>query len=87
MTDISTASLTHPGSTEMHHEVVRLGSARGGWFRRVGWRHVVAVLALAFSLFPILFMVCVVLGAASRRASGVPRCARGHAAAGRGGAA
>jgi arabinogalactan oligomer / maltooligosaccharide transport system permease protein len=38
-------------------EVVRLGSARGGWFRRVGWRHLVGVLALAFSLFPILFVV------------------------------
>lgn len=37
--------------------VVRLGSARGGWFRRVGWRHLVGVLALAFSLFPILFVI------------------------------
>ena len=38
-------------------EVVRLGSAKGGWFRRVGWRHVVGILALAFSVFPILFVL------------------------------
>ncbi|MDG4833381.1 sugar ABC transporter permease [Solwaraspora sp. WMMD1047] len=29
----------------------------GRWFARVGWRHLVALLALAFSLFPILFVV------------------------------
>jgi arabinogalactan oligomer/maltooligosaccharide transport system permease protein len=38
-------------------QVVRLGSARGSWFRRVGWRHLVGVLALAFSIFPILFVL------------------------------
>jgi arabinogalactan oligomer/maltooligosaccharide transport system permease protein len=38
-------------------EVVRLGTAKGSWFRRVGWSHLVGVLALAFSLFPILFLV------------------------------
>jgi arabinogalactan oligomer/maltooligosaccharide transport system permease protein len=27
------------------------------WFRTVGWRHVVGLLALAFSLFPILFII------------------------------
>jgi len=61
MADLSTASVTHPGSTEVHHDVVRLGSARGGWFRRVAWRHVIGVLALAFSLFPIAFMVSAAL--------------------------
>ncbi len=30
---------------------------RGRWFTQVGWRHLVALLALAFSLFPILFVV------------------------------
>lgn len=40
---------------------VRLGSARGGWFRRLGWRHLVGVLALAFSLFPILFVISAAL--------------------------
>jgi arabinogalactan oligomer/maltooligosaccharide transport system permease protein len=34
-------------------------SARGGrrWFAQVGWRHLVALLAVGFSLFPILFVV------------------------------
>jgi arabinogalactan oligomer/maltooligosaccharide transport system permease protein len=42
-------------------QVVRLGSARGNWFRRVGWRHLVGILALAFSLFPILFVISAAL--------------------------
>jgi hypothetical protein len=33
--------------------VVRLGSAKGGWWRQVGWRHLIAWIAL----FPILFLV------------------------------
>lgn len=41
--------------TEQH--VVRLGSARGNWFKRVGWRHLVGVIALVFALFPVLFVV------------------------------
>jgi arabinogalactan oligomer/maltooligosaccharide transport system permease protein len=61
MADLSTASVTHPGPTDVHHDVVRLGSARGGWFRRVGWRHIIGVLALAFSIFPILFVVSAAL--------------------------
>ncbi|SDY02577.1 carbohydrate ABC transporter membrane protein 2, CUT1 family [Micromonospora pattaloongensis] len=31
------------------------------WFSRVGWRHLVALLAVAFSLFPILFVVSAAL--------------------------
>ena len=42
-------------------EVVRLGTAKGNWFRRVGWSHLVGVLALAFSLFPILFVISAAL--------------------------
>lgn len=38
-------------------KVVRLGSAKGGWFRRTGLSHLVGILALAFSIFPILFVV------------------------------
>lgn len=30
---------------------------RGSWFSRVGWRHLVGVLALVFALFPIVFVV------------------------------
>ena len=29
----------------------------GRWFRETGWRHVVALLALAFALFPVLWVV------------------------------
>jgi arabinogalactan oligomer/maltooligosaccharide transport system permease protein len=32
-----------------------------GWFVRVGWRHLVGVLAVAFSLFPIVFVVSAAL--------------------------
>jgi arabinogalactan oligomer/maltooligosaccharide transport system permease protein len=38
-------------------EVVRLGGAHGSWFRQVGWRHLVGVVALFFAIFPILFLV------------------------------
>jgi arabinogalactan oligomer / maltooligosaccharide transport system permease protein len=34
---------------------------RAGWFTRVGWRHLVGVLAVAFSLFPIVFVVSAAL--------------------------
>ncbi len=34
-----------------------LGSAKGSWFRQVGWRHIVGLIALFFALFPILFVV------------------------------
>lgn len=36
---------------------VVLGSAQGSWFARVGWRHLVAIAAVLFSLFPIVFVV------------------------------
>jgi arabinogalactan oligomer/maltooligosaccharide transport system permease protein len=56
-TTLSTATAAaEPPSTVVHH-----GSAKGGWFRRVGWRHVVGILALAFSLFPILFVISAAL--------------------------
>ncbi len=41
--------------------VVRLGSAKGGWWRQVGWRHLVGVIALFFALFPIVFVVSAAL--------------------------
>jgi arabinogalactan oligomer/maltooligosaccharide transport system permease protein len=42
-------------------DVVRLGTARGNWFKRVGWSYLVGILALAFSLFPIVFVVSAAL--------------------------
>jgi arabinogalactan oligomer/maltooligosaccharide transport system permease protein len=41
--------------------VVRLGSAKGGWWRQVGWRHLIGVVALFFALFPIVFVVSAAL--------------------------
>ncbi|MFI7250483.1 sugar ABC transporter permease [Micromonospora chalcea] len=35
--------------------------SRARWFAQVGWRHVVGVLAVAFSLFPILFVISAAL--------------------------
>ncbi len=37
------------------------GGRRSRWFSQVGWRHVVGVLAVAFSLFPILFVLSAAL--------------------------
>ncbi|MFI0792747.1 sugar ABC transporter permease [Micromonospora rubida] len=37
------------------------GRRRNRWFVQVGWRHLVAVLAVAFSLFPILFVLSAAL--------------------------
>ncbi|MFI7301732.1 sugar ABC transporter permease [Micromonospora aurantiaca] len=31
--------------------------SRGRWFTQVGWRHLVGLVAVAFSLFPILFVI------------------------------
>ena len=52
---------TKPSDEPPTNDVVRLGTAKGGWFRRVGWSHLVGVLALAFSLFPIIFVVSAAL--------------------------
>ncbi|MGC5018599.1 sugar ABC transporter permease [Micromonospora sp. DT47] len=37
------------------------GRSRNRWFVQVGWRHVVGVLAVVFSLFPILFVLSAAL--------------------------
>ncbi|ATO15097.1 sugar ABC transporter permease [Micromonospora sp. WMMA2032] len=37
------------------------GRARSRWFSQVGWRHLVGVLAVVFSLFPILFVISAAL--------------------------
>ncbi|MEU4478501.1 sugar ABC transporter permease [Micromonospora sp. NPDC023966] len=37
------------------------GRSRNRWFARVGWRHLVGVLAVVFSLFPILFVLSAAL--------------------------
>ncbi|MFI6130427.1 sugar ABC transporter permease [Micromonospora sp. NPDC051141] len=37
------------------------GRSRGRWFAQVGWRHLVGVLAVLFSLFPIMFVISAAL--------------------------
>ncbi len=37
------------------------GKSRSRWFAQVGWRHVVGVLAVLFSLFPIVFVLSAAL--------------------------
>ncbi|GAA3738320.1 sugar ABC transporter permease [Micromonospora maritima] len=37
------------------------GRARSRWFAQVGWRHLVGVLSVVFSLFPILFVISAAL--------------------------
>ena len=51
---IRTGTIT---ADDQKEAVVRLGSSKGGWWRQVGWRHLVAWVALFFGLFPILFVV------------------------------
>jgi arabinogalactan oligomer / maltooligosaccharide transport system permease protein len=55
---IRTGTLT---AEDQQEAVVRLGSAKGGWWRQVGWRHLVAWVALFFGLFPIVFLVSAAL--------------------------
>jgi len=39
----------HSGTGPPH--VVKLGSAKGSWFRQVGWRHIVGIIALFFAIY------------------------------------
>jgi arabinogalactan oligomer/maltooligosaccharide transport system permease protein len=55
---ITAADLEYtPHSDAGPPHVVKLGSAKGSWFRQVGWRHIVGIIALFFAIFPILFVV------------------------------
>ena len=55
---ITAADLEYtPHSDAGPPHVVKLGSAKGSWFRQVGWRHIIGIIALFFAIFPILFVV------------------------------
>jgi arabinogalactan oligomer / maltooligosaccharide transport system permease protein len=49
--------MSQTATSQEPQEVVRLGSAKGSWWRQVGWRHLVAIIALFFGLFPIVFVI------------------------------
>ncbi|MGC4804487.1 sugar ABC transporter permease [Micromonospora sp. DT233] len=51
----------HPGTAQPATGRRTPARRRGRWFAEVGWRHVVGVLAVLFSLFPIVFVVSAAL--------------------------
>ena len=53
--------VTAPAQADVQDAPRYLGSSQGNWFARVGWRHLVAWAAIAFSVFPILFVVSAAL--------------------------
>ncbi|MEM9651744.1 MAG: sugar ABC transporter permease [Actinomycetota bacterium] len=52
MTNITSSAVDPRVAAQRHRR-----RSFGRWFRELGWRHLVGVLALAFSLFPVLFIV------------------------------
>ncbi|BEP13023.1 ABC transporter permease subunit [Acidothermaceae bacterium B102] len=58
----TTTAATSPAASSA--KPIVLGSAKGSWFSQVGWRYLVAVLALAFAIFPALFIVSAALNPA-----------------------
>ncbi len=54
---VTATELEYTPHADGPQKVVKLGSAKGGWFRQVGWRHIVGIIALVFAIFPILFVV------------------------------
>jgi arabinogalactan oligomer/maltooligosaccharide transport system permease protein len=61
MSETNTSSAGTVTAEDQKEAVVRLGSAKGGWWQQVGWRHLVGVVALFFALFPIVFVVSAAL--------------------------
>lgn len=61
---MTTTTETTTSSTAPAGEPIRLGSAKGSWFSQVGWRYLVALVALVFAIFPVLFIVSAALNPA-----------------------
>jgi arabinogalactan oligomer / maltooligosaccharide transport system permease protein len=57
----TTALVLEAAGDEPPASVVRLGSSKGNWFRQVGWRHLVGIVALVYAIFPILFVISAAL--------------------------
>ncbi len=64
MTDISIEAPSAAAVAAREQAQVKTRSPFSKWFGRVGWRHLVGLLALAFSLFPVLFIISSSLNAA-----------------------
>ncbi|MER7888374.1 sugar ABC transporter permease [Micromonospora sp. NPDC094482] len=59
LSGVRTAGETASGASVVNRN--SRGGSRGRWFRQVGWRHLVGVLAVVFSLFPIVFVLSAAL--------------------------
>ena len=57
MTDIGIETSTGGATTTATKVRTRRRTPFGRWFRTVGWRHLVGVVALVFALFPVVFIV------------------------------
>ena len=57
MTDISIESPSATAAAARERAQATTRSPFRKWFARIGWRHLVGVLALAFSLFPVVFII------------------------------
>ena len=60
----TTTDKTSSSSVTPTDQPITLGSAKGSWFSQVGWRYLVALVALAFAIFPALFIVSAALNPA-----------------------
>jgi arabinogalactan oligomer/maltooligosaccharide transport system permease protein len=60
MSTTSTVTRSSEGP-DVEPEVVRLGSAQGSWWSQVGWRYLIALIALVFAIFPALFILSAAL--------------------------
>lgn len=55
-------SVVAPAATPPTKTPVRpVGKSRGRWFREVGWRHIVGIIAVIWALFPISYIVSAAL--------------------------
>ncbi len=60
----ATTDNTATTSSTAPDQPIVLGSAKGSWFAQVGWRYLIALIALAFAIFPALFIVSAALNPA-----------------------
>jgi arabinogalactan oligomer / maltooligosaccharide transport system permease protein len=51
------ATITQPVATSSHEAAPKRRRSFGRWFTESGWRHIVGLAALAFALFPIVFVL------------------------------
>ena len=75
---MSESTTTQPVSTEKLRAAPRMSPGR--WVTTVGWRHLIAVLAVLFALFPILYIINVSLNPVGSLSAACPPDKTGFAA-------